>query len=444
MSLELRLPEKNNNSAKNIEEKNISEIEVLKPKEIAEILAKTEIHSSDYLGKKLTVEILEQKGLAPKFKIYIENGPTVYLSLTYELGNERIGTVAYVEMDEHVVARSFYRSNSQCVWRYLPSYHVHGDEVGWYAKGYGEESITLPILLQKTLAEIGLKEKPRKIEDANFVLAGTARNIPNYESHHEQETHRVEVNSSPLTFPEDFYNYKKIFPDKLKLNPEDSPNFSKLIASWTEQSELYDGPVIVEVFSSKDKELSFMFCRDKNNRVWIGGIDNNSAIQSTGVRKTWISGGDLTTPAYEYISQNSGYGNFGMRKGEYVDMFENYLKKAPIIQEYLLTKGLITKEEIDNINSKNEKTETIKVISTIKSAKNFQELFWLIDNLPDGGLRGTESFYSATELKSIINKILFEGLGYKYLTREGGLRDKVWELAKKAFENSPKSKKKNK
>jgi hypothetical protein len=77
-----------------------------------------------------------------------------------------------------------------------------------------------------------------------------------------------------------------------------------------------------------------MFCRDKKNRVWIGGIENDSKTGSTGLKETWVNGGDLTTPALEYVGQTDGYGNLKMSSGEYVDMFTNYLSKIPIIIEY--------------------------------------------------------------------------------------------------------------
>src|SRR3989344_3905887 len=82
-----------------------------------------------------------------------------------------------------------------------------------------------------------------------------------------------------------------------------------------------------------------MFFKDAAGRAWIGGIEDDSETQSTGLKKSWVEGGDLATPAYEYktgrTDQTGGYGNDKMRNGSYVDMYDNYLKKIPVIQEYL-------------------------------------------------------------------------------------------------------------
>ena len=86
-----------------------------------------------------------------------------------------------------------------------------------------------------------------------------------------------------------------------------------------------------------------MFCRDKVGRVWVGGVESEGEIRTTGLRDQWVSAPFLTTPAFEYASMSEGYGNPKLRSeeyGEYIDMFENYLSKIPIIQEYLTRRGL--------------------------------------------------------------------------------------------------------
>jgi hypothetical protein len=59
-----------------------------------------------------------------------------------------------------------------------------------------------------------------------------------------------------------------------------------------------------------------------------------------GVRKKWVKGENLTTPAYEYFTQDGGYGNTSKTNGRYVDMFKNYLSKVPVIQEYCKSRNI--------------------------------------------------------------------------------------------------------
>jgi hypothetical protein len=127
----------------------------------------------------------------------------------------------------------------------------------------------------------------------------------------------------------------KVPPEQLVFNnSDDAPNFSETGLAWTENTELY-GPVQIETFRSKNNKLQYMFCRDSRNRVWIGGIENDSKITPVGLRESWINGGDLTTPAFEYYDYDGGYGSDKVRSRNYVDMYENYLSKIPVIKEYL-------------------------------------------------------------------------------------------------------------
>ncbi len=133
---------------------------------------------------------------------------------------------------------------------------------------------------------------------------------------------------------------EKIPPETMQFDHSDyGPDFTieKPLASWKQKTDLY-GVIDVEVFPSKSGDVKFMFCRDELGRVWCGGIEGPGEIGSTGLKKKWIYGGDLTTPAFEYVSQSGEYGNTDLRggtRGEYVDMSKNYNSKMPINREYL-------------------------------------------------------------------------------------------------------------
>ncbi len=316
-------------------------IEQVSDAESQEIMGKVAIHGHSFHGDMLTAQILQQEGLAPKHKIKLGN-TTVFLSSTpYNLADGRIAVVGYVEKEGQIVARTFYRSNSQGVWRYLPNYTPgkNKGDIDWYDKGYGEESVTLPIMLQQALAEFSKESAPiLNVSNPNLIFAGTARdrNSPG--------TLVLTVEAEPKKLEGDFYpptEDSKNKPEQLQFtNPSMSPDFNKKLTSWKQKTSLY-GDVTIEVFPSKDGKLQYMFCRDGKGRAWIGGVEDDSEIQTVGLRKTWIKAGDLTTPAYEYktadVDQTGGYGNEADRSSQYVDMFTNYLSKIPVIQEYLKT-----------------------------------------------------------------------------------------------------------
>jgi hypothetical protein len=315
--------------------KETASIDSLTDKEKNDISSQTEIHGDEFAGKKLTLEILRENGLLPEKKITIDGNTIWFSSEPYDLSGGRIAIVAYVkDKNNKITARSYYRSNSQGVWRYLPSYLIRDGKINWYHKGHSEESITLPAICQMALAQITEGQKAKKVSNPELVFAGTAKDI----MHYEEGTYLFETKQKPIDLGFSSKEGKKLTPEEISFsgkNSELSPDFytGKSFAKWTQNSDKY-GKIEIEVLPSKDGKLKFMFCRDKKNRVWIGGIENDSKTGSTGLKETWVNGGDLTTPALEYVGQTDGYGNLKMSSGEYVDMFTNYLSKIPIIIEY--------------------------------------------------------------------------------------------------------------
>jgi len=314
------------------------QIEKINNDESKKILEKTKIHGDSFMGKFLTTEILKEEKLEPKYKTKLGDY-TIWLSSAYELGSGRIAVVSYIEKDGEITAYSYYRSDSQGVWRFLPDYTIkENGKIKWVGKGYGEESVTLPIELQKTLSTI-TKEKIKPKRNPEFIFAGTAKRFGR-----EFKGYYNEVESSPKKLNGNFYpKYnEKISPEQMVLTDNESPDFSKLITSWEQETALY-GKIVIEVFPSKDGRLEYMFCRDSSGKIWIGGIQDNSKIQSTGLRETWISGGNLTTPAFEYEDLAGNFGNDKEKIGPYVDMFKNYLSRVPVIREYIESKKISKK-----------------------------------------------------------------------------------------------------
>lgn len=342
-------------------------VETVDSKEAERVLAQTEIHGDDFGGRQLTPEILKSLDLAPKYKIKIGE-INIWFSQSYDLGHERIAVFASVEKAGKFVGSSYYQSKSQGLWRNLPEYLPAGDRIYWFGKGYLEESINAPILLQRALGE--MKEEPKEIlykENPDFIFGGAAHELSGEEhglvtSYHKVKgddkkkdivdklkgindtDYRKEMNALPWRPEGNFQTgnkHNKLPPEKIEFTkPEQSPDFSKSLMSWKQMSGIY-GETLMEVYPSKDGTLQYLFCSDNVGRVWVGSIEVvKSDITSGGLKKEWVDAGDLTTPAYEYGQQASGYGNYKMSHGRYVDMFKNYLSKIPVIQEYLAKKDL--------------------------------------------------------------------------------------------------------
>lgn len=302
--------------------------------EAESIFRRVEIRGDGRAGE-LTPELLEKSGLLPHHRLEID-GRTMWFSHGYDIGGGRVAVVGYVQDDEGaIVARSYYKSNSQGVWRYLPQYRMSGEKISWYSKGYGEESITLPAELQEGLARSleddgGILELNPK--DAQAAFTGTARHLGA-----EQTVYFRDVSAYPqhvAGIPRQ-KGHELPNPETIRPEYEHTPEFTKQLGSWEQDTSLY-GRVRYEVYSSRDGSLKYTFCRDDQNRVWISGIENNSPVESTGLHTAWVDGGPLTVPAYEYDVQAGGFGgNYHGTNRHYVDMFENYISKLPIVREYL-------------------------------------------------------------------------------------------------------------
>ncbi len=301
--------------------------------------------ASEYNGKMLSPEDFKKNGVLPQYKIEM-GGQNIWLSShPYDIGSGRAAVTGFIERGGSLVPRSFWRSNSQGVWRLLASYAT-----GWYSKEYGEESIMLPAAMQKALSEMTLDDKNIKpIPDAEFVFMGTAANLDTRYNDAVKKGHSflIDVSSQPVDLPGNF-KVKSATPEETKANhgkklppgeigfddKNNEPDFGKMIDSWQGGSVMY-GPITFECYPSKNNNLTYVFCRDKKGRAWIGGIESNAAkMTSHGVKENWIRAEDLTTPAYEYDSQAGGYGNTDDKSGHYIDMYKKYLSKIPMIAEY--------------------------------------------------------------------------------------------------------------
>ena len=309
-------------------------------------------------------ESLERGDLAPKFVTELDDRK-IYLSKPFTL-NERPSVIGFVEDDNHnYVARPFYRSNSQGLWRLMPNYHKYienGDEhIGYYGKGWNnlcEDSLNLPIELQNTLQNICCNTTPLDFDPyREKVFMSTS------------DPHRSFRYSSEYEFNEDHENglYRNAYYEKIGLatktyaggiwgtiRPEKliisqdldiAPNFEDKYMSYQTDLGMY-GDVTIDCFYSHDHTRKYVYLRDDDERGALLNIELDAPLTDLGVRSKWIEGGRYTTPLYEYweqgakmtvLSENSQPNPHDRTYGE---TYSNYLKKAPFIKDYLTSQGI--------------------------------------------------------------------------------------------------------
>lgn len=290
----------------------------------------------------LTPELLKSVGLGPRHEITLDH---LHIALSDSfIAEGRDAIIAYVKYEDEIKIRSYYRSNAQGMWRYLPDYVAEDGKITLFGRGYHQETMILPSKLQKKLSHINahytIEDHPGT--NMTFFLAGTAKRYSNKEEYQEKRDKGElsgaayeEISEEPIiNFGE--RNDKKHAPESVDIDGEDSPNFRHEVDRYKISSNLY-GDVTVKQFYSYNEKISYLICEitEQNaRRAWIGNIESKSPYTSTGLSSEWISSGDLVTPLYEHADRDGGFGNPKDRKGRYIGMWDNYLSHTPIIKRY--------------------------------------------------------------------------------------------------------------
>lgn len=338
------------------------QVERLSKKEIKSYLKQGKIEGDTYIYNgqeyQLTTKNLEKLGLTPEYGIKFE-GIEIGFSKTFAVDEGHMAAIAYVRSKDargkdRVKICSYYRSNSQGMWRYMPDYTIQQEatdpvaDIAWFGKGYDEDSLNLPIQTQYALDTINLQPHAEGLDrvNAHFAFAGTAHRYQNFDEYRKRRRegtllgdHYREVKRSAN------YNWNlgnhydaQKPPETLDLEGFKSPDFSKLAYSYQKDAGI-NGLVQVECFPSQRQECMFAFNQDQQGRAWLGSIEITKApLSSNGLRTEWASAGDYATPLYEYESQvESQYYDrtSSDRKGSYVCMWSKYLSKMPLIKRYL-------------------------------------------------------------------------------------------------------------
>lgn len=314
-------------------------VKTVNKSEAEKVLHRTLVQGSPFKGQRLTPGVLEKWGLLPKYQIYINGIERAFFSPAYNIGQGRIAVTAYIKKEKKYIAVSYYLSNSHGIWRCLDGYFMVENKIISYGKKGRQDSMNLSLVFQKALSNITQTKIP--IIDicqghSDFVFAGTTYNAlfqinanPKVKIEQKNGLTLLNVPDLPQKLAGNFYpeKGKRIPPEAIKFyNQNQAPDFSKLITQWEAKNKTY-GNINYEAFLSKNGQFIYAFCRDEKNRIWLGSIENHSNIKPSGIREIWVDGGDLTTPAYEYDIKAGNYGNRKLRRGNYIDMYENYLSK---------------------------------------------------------------------------------------------------------------------
>jgi len=306
------------------------------------------IEGRGFRDKKIDSEFLVKNSLQPKREVRISNTLVGISSPYYSSLRKGKAFVVYIQQNSTTYARTFFLSSSQGLYRVLKAYKFYIKDnleyPKWHDKGYSEESITLPAEIQKTISELA-ELNPIYEEHNGEIFYGLVE-----ESSDNNQFEKV-VDSIPFSLNEDliFSKKNKIAPEKLVVKESKNlPDFSYIIEKWKAPNRLISN-VYIYTFCSRDKNLKYSFATDHKLFSWIASIElTSSPLTKFGVFQKWVQAGDFNTPPFEYltqtkeknIDQTGGYGNETIRNGHYVDMYQNYLSKIKMIQDFNDSMGL--------------------------------------------------------------------------------------------------------
>ncbi len=338
--------------AANVHSVQVSGAVTVSPERSREILSKAVIKGDVWVqdGAEYHLEVanLMSGGLVPIYEIAVE-GETILLSEPFQLSDGRGAMLGYVVTETGAKVRGYYLDMKTGLWHFAPDIirGARGEGLGQIGEAYGLASTMLPIVLQNTMSGIVKAGGFREITAVNpdFLFAGTAMayNTPQeYRDSLLQGRMRgdfyKEVDRSPVNEGWQPNGKTKNVPQLISVNTDMAPNFQNNIVRFATYSMLA-GQVAVNGFMANDGQLVWSFCNDDWGRAWLGNVEVVSPMTSTGCRRDWMTAGDLATPLYEYSTQAGNYGDPNDTRKGLVGMWNQYLSKIPLLQEYVQWRG---------------------------------------------------------------------------------------------------------
>ena len=308
-----------------------------------------EFKAADLYPKNAGYEHLEKRGLLPQHEFKVGN-QQVKVSDFFRDNGGRNFAVARIVTDGQPKDVVFYRSNSQALYRQLPSYHANG----WYDKGIkGEEALTASPSMQAALNGLANKSdtKLMKVVDLEkldgVIPVVEDRMDPKYLAL-QQDPHyasgsgyrEYSVTKEAAAHVEDGVGRALEVPSEIKIsNPSSAPVFDKPARTYEFESKTY-GKVSAEVFPSRDGSLEYTVLKDQAGRIWFGDVGvANASLSEAGLRKDIIKAGNLTAPLWEYPQQIANGYSTGVKNGSY-ELNWNYIKEIPEVKRYYAEKRI--------------------------------------------------------------------------------------------------------
>lgn len=284
---------------------------------------------------------LAEAGIGIGHRISVREGDADYYVSApfYDTGAHRPHVVILHEEEGVTVPRVYYRSGSQAVWRWLPA-KVNS----WYSKGSGEQTLDVPIAVQKALdtlyADSGSSAAVTSGDGTSSVGRVVRAIVPHVSG--------VSGELSVKQMPECEY-FSEVDVSK-EVNGTDVyapvyPNFTQKVDTWRANSEVY-GEVWHDVFLSNDGTIRYQMSHNANGMAWLAHVEpTNLELRPTlNSNSIILTGREAATPAYEYGSNKSPSGGsfFGVGEphpqfDEYVDVFTSFLSSNSLIDRYYRT-----------------------------------------------------------------------------------------------------------
>lgn len=308
------------------EAKSASSLKPMSPEQSSSVLSRARVAASE-MGRSsgatdLTPEYLAAEGFQPQSTVELGESK-IHVSKPYR-HEGRTCAVGYVEQkDGSVHVRSLYRSGSHGLWKVAS----HAGRDGWFGKGDGQESVTLPLAAQEALGQVktGGEDSPQgnQLFYGALEISGL---MPPKSFLEGGEGTSLDIPRSEKKYPEPT--------EHILTNPNQRPNFSKPGRTFTMQGEV-QGEVRASVYPSRDGNHEFMFCQDEKGRAWLGGVfSTNPEVNSFGASKEWVQAKRITSPAVEYLGSHACTYLGEHVKDEYYD-YSNYTHKIPVVSEFL-------------------------------------------------------------------------------------------------------------
>lgn len=293
---------------------------------------------------RLSTANLLSGGLVPMYETNLD-GRAIAFSVPFQLSDGRGAVIGYVLDNNGAKVRSYYINSRTGLWHYAPEVirGARGEGMGQIGDGYGLGSTMLPASLQQQLSELVKTAGFREITNVNpdFLFAGTAVAYNTMQEYREalgqgkaRGDFYQEVDREPINRSWQPRGNTKNVPQLISVNAEMMPDFQHVLGKFMTYSILV-GSVSAGYFLARDGQEIWLFCSDELGRTWIANIEVISPITSTGCRRDWLQAGDMVTPLYEHSTKVGNYGDPSDTRKGLVGMWNQYLSKIPLIQEYV-------------------------------------------------------------------------------------------------------------